>query len=400
MIAALLLLGAGLYWWLTRAPQGTGPLRLTQASFADLAGWEQSDPRAALAAFHRSCAAVTAKPGTQTMGGAGYAGTVADWQAVCAAAPASAASAASARSFFQRWFAPLAVSQGSQPDGTFTGYYEAELSGSRTRHGAYQTPVYGLPSDLITVDLGLFHIDVADKTIAGILRGTRLVPYPTRADIDAHGLPSAQVLFYASDPIDVFFLHIQGSGRVKLDDGSMLRLAYAGQNGRPYTAIGRTLMARGVPRDGMSMQVIRRWLKDHPADRRAVMESDQSFVFFRVEPLGDPALGSEGAQGVGLTPGASLAVDPRLHALGAPFFVDATAPNDDPAKPDVPFRRLMVAQDIGGAIRGPVRGDVFWGFGPRAASVAGRMKAGGKFYVLLPKPVAARLGASRDFASP
>ena len=379
-------------------PTPTTALQFAPVSFADLPGWSANDPRNALAAFRRSCAVLNARSGTKNMGGAGYAGTAGDWQAVCAAVPADAGSAAAARVFFVRWFTPVQVSAGDAADGIFTGYYEPELRGSRTKHGAYQTPVYGLPGDVITVDLGLFHIDVTNKQIAGFLRGSHLVPYPSRAEIDAYGLPHAKTLLYADDPISVFFLHIQGSGRVRLDDGSVVRVAYAGQNGRPYTAIGRTLIARGVPREGMSMQAIRRWLKANPQGAREVMETDQSYVFFKEAPVGNAALGSEGAQGVALTPEASLAVDLHLHALGAPFFVDATAPDADPAKPDRPFRRLLIAQDTGGAIRGTVRGDVFWGFGANAESVAGRMKASGKFYVLLPKAVAARLGTQKDFS--
>ncbi len=325
-----------------------------------------------------------------------YAGSVADWRNVCATLPA-AANRAQARAFFERRFVPYQVSAGGRTEGLFTGYYEPELSGSTTRHGKFQTPVYGLPDDLITVDLGLFHIDVANRTLVGLLRGSTLVPYPARADIDANGLPHARILFYADDPIAVFFLHIQGSGRVRLDDGTMERVAYAGQNGRPYTPIGRVLIERGLSREGMSMQAIRKWLLAHPGDARAVMERDQSFVFFKTEPIGDPALGAKGAQGVPLTPRASLAVDARLHALGAPFFVAASLPDADMNRPDHPFRHLLIAQDTGGAISGPVRGDIFFGFGAKAERVAGRTKSDGTLYVLLPRPVAAHLGKARDF---
>lgn len=387
------------WWFLTpSAPPATSALRLSKTDFDTLPGWRANDARAALAAFARSCAAFKTKPANKSLGGAGYAGSTGDWTAACATIPANT-NAAQARAFFEKLFVPFQASAGDNNDGAFTGYYEPELRGSRTRHGAYQTPVYGVPGDLVSVDLGLFHLDITDKTIAGILRGAKLVPYPTRADIDAHGLPSAKILFYADEPIDVFFLQIQGSGRVKLDDGSFVRVAYAAQNGRPYTAIGRTLIARGLPKDGMSMQVIRAWLKAHPKDARGVMESDQSFVFFKEEPVGDVSAGAEGAQGVALTPEASLAVDLHLHALGVPVFVDANAPDADPNKSEHPFQRLMVAQDTGGAIKGAVRGDVFWGYGARAEAIAGRMKASGRLYVLLPKPVARRIGDEKTFAA-
>ena len=213
-------------------------------------------------------------------------------------------------------------------------------------------------------------------------------------------MKQAKILFYADDPVSVFFLHIQGSGRVHFDDGTSARVNYDAQNGQPYTAIGKTLIQMGVPRDGMSMQVIRKWLKDHPAQAQRVMETDKSYIFFREEPITDPQAGPIGSEGVALTPAASLAVDMKLHPLGAPMFVVAKRPDANPARDEHVFDQLMVAQDSGGAIKGAVRGDVFWGFGADAASVAGRMKSSGKLYVLLPKAVAAKLGASRDFPMP
>lgn len=387
----------GFLWWRFVVPPKPGPLRLTPADFSALPGWQNTDPVSALAAFRRSCAVLARMPVNAPLGGAGYAGMAGDWRAACAAIPASA-DAAAARAFFESWFRPFAVSAGAVKQGLFTGYYEPELKASRTRHGPYQTPVYGVPDDLVTVDLGKFREEWAHEKIAGRIEGRRLVPYPDRAAIDADGLTAAPVLFYAKDPIAVFFLHIQGSGRAVFEDGSVARVAYAAQNGQPYTAIGRTLIEEGaIPRDKVSLQSIRAWLKSHPADARRVMETNRSYVFFSETPLSDPALGADGSEGVPLTPGASLAVDLRLHPLGVPFFVAASAPAPDPAKPDRPFDRLLIAQDTGGAIRGPVRGDVFWGFGADAGSIAGRMKAHGEMFVLLPKPVAARLGEAKEF---
>lgn len=374
---AVVLLGLALWWFLHPTP---GPLRLAKASFADLPGWSQSEPRGALSAFQRSCAALSAKSDSDDMGG--YAGTVADWKASCTAAKAVAP--AKSRAFFEQWFTPVALTAGRVKDGRFTGYYEPEISVSRSKHGAFQTPVYGRPDDLVTVDLGSFRPSLAGERIAGRVEGGKLVPYASRAEINTHGLSHARVLFYASNPIELFFLHIQGSGRVTFDDGSHARVAYAAQNGQLYTAIGKTLIARGVPRDGMSLQVIRAWLKSHPAEAKDVMNSDASYIFFQEEPIGDASLGAKGAQGVPLTPLASLAVDPRVHALGTPLFVDGPYPLD----------RLFIAQDIGGAIRGPVRGDVYFGFGEKAEANAGTMNQMGRFYALLPKPVVQRLTQS------
>jgi membrane-bound lytic murein transglycosylase A len=213
------------------------------------------------------------------------------------------------------------------------------------------------------------------------------VPYAARAEIDTQGLANTRILFWTDDPVALFFLQIQGSGRVRFDDGASERIAYAGENGRAYTAIGRVLIGTGeLTREQVSLISIRKWLKDHPARAQAVMEADESFVFFEEKPLGDASLGSPGTEGAALTPHASLAVDPRLHVLGAPYYVDA-----------MPVRGLLIGQDTGGAITGPVRGDVFFGFGETAEKDAGSMKADGNLYVLLPKAVAAKLGKSKDF---
>jgi membrane-bound lytic murein transglycosylase A len=394
-----LLIAAVAFWSLRlRQPATVGPLRLTPVSYSDLPGWSENDARGALAAFRRSCAALSKIPASDAMGGAGYAGTIGDWQGACAAAPSGSVSPTAARHFFETWFAPVAIGAGQNAEGLFTSYYEPELHASRTMTGAYRTPVYGLPEGLVTVDLGLFKKTLQGERIAGRIEGHRLVPYATRTQIDANGLKNAPVLLYAEDPIALFFLHIQGSGRVLLPDGSYLRLSYAGANGRAYTPIGRTLIAQGaLDRQSVSLQSIRAWLLAHPDQARAVMESDDSFVFFKEAPLGDPSLGSPGTEGVALTPGASLAVDPHLHPLGAPFFVAATSPDSDSSRPDRPLDRLLVAQDTGGAITGPVRGDVFWGFGPSAEAIAGRMKSHGQIFVLLPKRLAAVLAPYKEY---
>jgi len=404
VVLIVLVIVAAAVWWQFRPKLPgllTPPLRLTPVRFADLAGWRDSDPRAALSAFAHSCDALAKKNVTEAMGGVGYAGSVADWQSACHAVPSGNAGLHEARAFFERWATPVRVSAGDDPNGTFTGYYEPEIRGSRTQHGAYQTPVYATPDNLATVDLGLFRDDLSGTHVTGCVENHKLIRCPSRGDIDSRGLLHAKVLFYADDPVAVFFLHIQGSGRAHFDDGSFARIAYDSQNGQPYTAVGKTLIEKyGVPRNGMSMQVIRAWMKDHPADARSAMEADQSFVFFREEPVGDPALGAEGSEGVPLTGGASLAVDSKLHPLGAPVYVVAKRPDADPNMPEHDFDRLLIAQDTGGAIKGAVRGDVFWGFGRDAESVAGRMKSGGQMYVLLPKALAMRLGQSQDFAMP
>ena len=361
------------------APQAA-TLHLSRTSFSGLPEWSGAQAGAALAAFLRSCAVLAAKPDSASMGGAGYAGTVADWRRACADAGGDA------KAFFEKTFTPYAVS-GS--DGLFTGYYEPQIHGSRARQGAFQTPVYGLPSDLVRADLGLFNPKLKGEHISGKVAGHALVPYADRAQINANGV-DAPVLFYTDDAVAFFFLQIQGSGRVVFEDGSTTRIAYAGENGQPYTAIGRTLIADGsLARETVSLQTIRAWLLAHPDRARAVMETDRSYIFFEQKPLGDTALGSTGSQGVNITPLASIAVDQRIHALGAPFYVAADGPD--------PVRTVMVAQDTGGAIRGPVRADMFFGFGAEAERRAGAMKAPGRLYVLLPNALAASLGEGRDY---
>ena len=371
LLALLLLLiaASGLaLWWFAKNPPVQEELSLTPVSFADLPGWSGTDADAALKAFRRSCAKIEMLPPAAPLA---YAGTAADWRPACDGAVA----ARDGRAFFERTFTPYSIGEG-----LVTGYYEPLLNGSETRHGRYQTPVYGLPDDLISIDLGQFRPEWKGEKLAGRLDGRRLLPYPARAEIDVKPPKAARVLFYGDDPIAVFFLHIQGSGRVWLDDGRMLRVTYAGQNGQPYTAIGRTLIARGVPRDGMSMQVVRAWLLAHPKEARDVMESDASFIFFQTAPVGDAALGPPGTEGVALTPRASVAVDDHIHPFGAPVYIAAGG-----------IANLFVAQDTGGAIRGPARADIFYGFGASAENTAGGMKARGQFFVLLPKGVAPKI---------
>jgi membrane-bound lytic murein transglycosylase A len=355
-------------------------LHLSKASFADLPQWSGADQSKAALSFQRSCAVLMTKPGDTVLAGAGYAGTVADWRAVCDSAKTAA------RDFFDKNFMPFVVGG----EALFTGYYEPQIRGSRTRTGDFQTPVYGLPSDLVRVDLGLFNPKLKGEHVSGKVDGHALVPYADRAQIDTNGIASAPILFYTDDPIAFFFLQIQGSGRVVFDDGNTARIAYAAENGQAYTAIGRSLIADGsMTREQVSLQSIRAWLMAHPERARAVMQTNRSYIFFAETSLGDPALGSTGSLGINLTPLASLAVDSRIHALGAPFYVAAEGPD--------PVHDVMVAQDIGGAIRGPARGDIFFGFGAEAERRAGAMKAPGRLYLLLPKGLAEKIGAGRDF---
>jgi len=366
--------GALSFWWWRSTHKL--PATLQRVTFQQLPGWDKAGAAAALQSFRRSCAVLAHRDAKESMF---YAGTAGDWQTTCAAVTGDA------KRFFETGFTPYRITG----DALFTGYYEPQISGSRSRHGAFQTPVYGVPTDLVSADLGAFIAKLKGEHIAGRLDGQKLVPYADRAQIDAQGLATASILFWCDDPVALFFLQIQGSGRVRFDDGGMARVAFAGVNGRPYTAIGRALIQQGaLTRENVSLSTIKAWLYAHPQLAKAAMEVDQSYVFFQEAPIGDAQLGSPGTIGVPLTPLASLAVDARIHPLGAPFFVAAGGPD--------PIATLMIAQDTGGAIRGAARADLFFGFGPQAEARAGAMKESGALYVLLPNEVAKRIGAESD----
>jgi membrane-bound lytic murein transglycosylase A len=363
------------------APPEASRLLLEPAGFAELPGWALDDHAAALGALDRSCRRLATLPPGRALG---VAGTVADWQAPCAAlAGVPRGDGAAARAYFETWFRPWAATDGEgKADGLFTGYYEPELRGALAPDARYRVPLYRRPADLVMVDLGEFRDTMKGERIAGRVVEGRLKPFEDRARIEAGALAGKGLeLAWVDDPVDAFFLHIQGSGRVVLEDGRALRVGYDGQNGHPYTAIGRELVARGALRlEDVTMQSIRAWLADNPAEAAAVMNRNPSFVFFRALDGEGPL----GAQGVALTPGRSIAVDPGFVPYGVPVWLDV----EDPVAPGGRLRRLAVAQDTGGAIRGPVRGDLFWGHGDDAEHRAGVMKSRGSWHLLLPRTVA------------
>lgn len=361
------------------------------SSFSALDGWGGAGLRDAHAAFQASCRVITVRTPTDALGGDKAYGTAGDWQPACRAALERPVSSESeARAYFETWFDAVQAFNGAEDRGLFTGYYEPELNGSRKKGGPYRTPLFQRPADLVEVDLGQFRPNLKGERVAGRVVGGRLVPFSPRREIVAGGLGAAgQPLVYVDDAVGAFFLQIQGSGRIKLDNGAYIRAAYDGQNGHAYTAIGRILVERGeIPRETLSMQGIRAWLEGNPDQADALMNENASYVFFKEMPIGDPSKGANGAQGVPLTAEASLAVDLKFHALGVPMWVDASAPSEVAGALDATYRRLFIAQDTGGAIRGPIRGDVYWGAGARAEQIAGRMAHRGRLFVLLPKPLA------------
>ena len=339
---------------------------LQPARWNDLPGWGEDDLAAAWPAFQASCRALAARPG---------------WKRVCGLAGAvDGQDNAALRAFFEQHFRPLALTApDGKSEGMITGYYEPLLKGSRSRSKAHPVPVLGVPDDLLTIDLGEVLPELKHLRLRGRLQGNKVVPYYSRAEIESgKGGQADKILLWVDDPVELFFLQIQGSGRVRLPDGQMTRLAYADQNGHPYQSIGRVLLERGDLKPGeATMQGIQAWARANPARLNGLLNSNPSYVFFREMPVN--GAGPLGALGVPLTAGRSIAVDPRHTPLGAPVFLATTLPNSSQ-----PLNRLMLAQDTGGAIKGVVRADFFWGFGASAGEQAGKMKQSGRMWVLLP----------------
>ncbi|MCC7273878.1 MAG: MltA domain-containing protein [Alphaproteobacteria bacterium] len=330
-------------------------------AYASLAGWRDDGQAAALAAFRKSCSRLLRQPTQYPVGRDGIAGRIGDWAGPCQAADAVEATDAAARAFFERWFEPLPAN--GADDGLFTGYYEPVLKGSWRRTAKFSVPLYRAPGKLRRM--------------------------PTRAQIERGALARRGLeLLWVDDPIDAFFLEIQGSGRVHMADGSVVGVEYAGQNGHPYFPVGRALVRWGeLDADGMSMAAIREWMRRNPSRVRSLTALNRSHVFFRVREIEE----ARGAMGIRLTAGRSLAVDPRYLPLGAPVWLDlAGAPTGDSR-----LRRLVVAQDTGGAIKGPARGDLFWGVGDEAAAAAGPMRARGRAWLLVPRERTAGVTAAR-----
>lgn len=369
-----------------KAPEKpTEKLDLAAVGFDALPGWAADDAGAALPALRRSCAKLAGLPADRAFfPGDPRFGAVGPWQQACAALP-DKSDAAAARAYLERWFKPYRAAGPQGPTGLFTGYYEAELKGARQAGGRFTVPLYRTPSDLVQIDLGQFQDDLRGRTLAGRVENGKLVRYADRATIENGLLKDKGLeLLWVDDPVDLFFLQVQGSGRVALADGGAMRVGFAGHNGHGFVAIGKLLIDSGkVARDKMSMQAIRDWLRANPAEARALMNQNPRYVFFR-EIAATEGDGPIGSQGVALTAGRSLAVDRRYWPMGVPLWLDTTSPGSGDQK----LRRLMIAQDTGAAIQGPVRGDFFWGTGEAALAQAGKMRSQGSYYLFLPKAVA------------
>ncbi len=354
------------------APPAAPPVpaagKLVAARWDTLPGWKDDDLRDAWPALLASCFALKGR---------------ADWQRACwAATEVTAHDAATLRRYFESNFQPyLVMNANGSEQGLVTGYYEPLLHGSRNRTETYRYPIYGVPEDLVTIDLGDLYPELKGQRVRGRLDGKRVVPYYSRGEIDGPQAPlRGREILWVDDPVQLFFLHIQGSGRVRLDTGETVRVAYGDHNGHPFRSVGRMLVERGeLTLDKASMQGIQGWARQHPDRLPQLLAENPAYVFFRELP--DNGSGPNGTLGAALTAGRSIAVDPSSIPLGAPVFLATTWPGSA-----TPLNRLVFAQDTGAAIKGPVRADFFWGFGEDAGQLAGRMRQPGRMWLLYPKP--------------
>jgi peptidoglycan lytic transglycosylase A len=340
--------------------------RLVPDRWSSLPGWEVDALEDAWPAFLRSCGMLKSREG---------------WQQACDRAKSvNAGDRNEVRAYFELQFTPWrVVNDDATESGLVTGYYEPLVRGSRKASARYRYPIYGVPDDLLAIELGEQYPQLKGLRLRGRLDGRKVVPYFDRNQIDT-GVPalSGLEIAWTDDALDLFFLQVQGSGRVRLETGEILRVGYADQNGYPYRSIGKLLVDRGeLTVQQASLQGIKTWATQNPDKVRDLLDHNASYVFFRELPSGPD--GPLGAMGLPLTAGRSVAIDPRTVPLGAPVFLATTFPSSDRA-----LARLMLAQDTGGAIKGGVRADFFWGFGEAADRQAGRMRQQGRMWVLLP----------------
>lgn len=367
--------------------------RYVEVAWASLPGWQGDDLTNFWANFVRNCRGLMRPVGASNTRSARA--NPRAWQPVCAAAmnPSTAPDAndsTAIRQFLQTYLMPwqLETASGQLADGMVTGYYEPLVQGSRERGGPYQWPLFAVPDDLLIIDISALHPELENKRVRGKVVGDRVVPYDSRAQLnDLDRQPPAIV--WINDPVDNFFLQIQGSGRVYLaegpDSGQTIRLAYANHNGHPYVSIGRWLANKGeIPLAQASMQNIRAWAKRNPDRIQEMLNANPAVVFFVEEQVTDPSEGPKGAYGIPLGAQRSVAVDPTFVPLGTPLYLTTTMPSSKQ-----PLNRLVFAQDTGTAIKGAARADYFWGFGPEAGAMAGRMKQRGQMWLLWPKQAGA-----------
>ena len=363
LLAVLVMVGlAGCASWFA-PPPGIG----REVAWSQLPGWEKDQHAAAWPALRKSCEKLAARD--------------AAWENICLAVRTlDSPDDATARAFFETHFRAHRMNPESGREGLITGYYEPVLNGSTTRNDQFRWPLYKRPDNLLTIDLASLYPELKGRPVRGRLEGNRVVPYYSRAEIGNGKNPLAgNELLWVEDPVELFILQVQGSGRVRLPDGREVAVGYADQNGHPYRSLGGRLIELGaLTREEVTLTRIRDWLAAHPDETSTLLNSNPSYIFFTQR---DASLdGPLGSLGVALTPERSVAVDPAYIRLGLPVWLDTVLPNG------TSLQRLTLAQDTGGAIKGAVRADLFLGQGVEAGRLAGEMKQRGRLYVLLPKP--------------
>lgn len=357
-------------------------LILTESSFDRLPNWQQDSHDKALKAFQWSCNDILKRKPDTPFGPLKKAGLASQWQTICAAAKQlKNPSPIDARQFFETWFDVYHVSNHLNHQGLFTGYYLPLLHGSVKSSSQYNVPIYGAPTDLIKIDLSLFNPELAGKKIVAQLKDQKLYPYPDRAAINQGALKhNAPIIAWCNNVIDLFFAQIQGSAILELENNQQVIINYANDNGRHYSSIGKILVGnQQLAKEHVSMQSIRAWLLAHPEEINTLLNKDASYVFFKILHQRDPL----GSRQIPLSPERSLAVDLNYIPLGVPVWLDTHVPSSDNG--DTLFQHLLIAQDTGGAIKGIVRGDVYWGSGEKAEFTAGHMKSTGQYWLLLPR---------------
>jgi len=359
------------------------PIKLRQAGFEELPGWQEADLQKSFQAFQKSCKVFLRQNPENTVGSNHINLKVKNWHPACEVAKdLNPKHNAQLKQFFETWFVPFQFIDAHPIEGLFTGYYSPLLKGSLKKSDKYPVPLYSLPSNLIKANLGDFSKDLKHWRIYGRIKGNNLIPYYTRKEINQGAIKKySKVIVWLDSRVDRQFLEIQGSGIVELENGKRIYLGYSGQNGAKYTSLAQVLIDKGkMTHDNASMQAIRRYIEENPHEKDPILNQNESFVFFHKQKV-NAAFGS---QCVPLTAGVSLAVDPRWVPYGVPLWLNTTRPGHH-SDEEKPMQRLMIAQDTGGAIRGPVRGDVYWGAGKEATFIAGHMKNKGYYWLLLPR---------------
>jgi membrane-bound lytic murein transglycosylase A len=362
------------------APIDIIPISFAALSFEAVPEWSSTDVSAARRAMVRSCASIQRRPGGSPMSNiATYSGKVSDWAEVCRLA---ADAREDDRAYWEANFQAWSISVPTGAPGRLTGYYEPIMPARRTRDDVYSEPIQARPSDLLEIDMAAFDPALRARSFVGRVEGNKIVPYPPRAQIT----PDSAPILAWGEPAEVLSLQVQGSGRLQFDDGTQMRAAFAAHNGQRFGSNAQELIRRGhLTATGASLDALKNWFKTaSPQESREVLNANPRTVFFKLQPITDPNVGPTGGQSIALEPNGSMAVDTSYHAYGVPIFVAADAPRVA-LTVDKTIRRLLIAQDTGGAIKGPLRGDLFWGTGPEAGLRAGRINHDTRFWVLLPK---------------